>query len=299
MKIILGEYKEELSGIDICEVRGELLLPFKNLDKAREFNPSIKTAFTGVSSMSRDSATDEEISLLEFVAYLFLADDWEFDTKEEMYDFLEMDCGFKVPKAWVEEDIEEGSVIEVMKSVLADLEEDIKEYEYFTDGVVCEVNERDLFKRMGDLDNSCHVGNVALKVGFWEQNMYSGIVQTIMWTQGKKKLSPVAIISSEDNMIEFEGGFDRPYVTSEKEIENYNELGVLTNNGNTVRRVPLYEPNNIWVLEATVGNPLFFRFGGEAGVVPCFPNGKPLIEGRVDKMLEEEFSEEDEQYLYI
>jgi hypothetical protein len=129
--------------------------------------------------------------------------------------------------------------------------------------------------------------------------MYSGIVQTIMWTQGKKKLSPVAIISSEDNMIEFEGGFDRPYVTSEKEIENYNELGVLTNNGNTVRRVPLYEPNNIWVLEATVGNPLFFRFGGEAGVVPCFPNGKPLIEGRVDKMLEEEFSEEDEQYLYI
>ena len=69
LKLICGEFFAELESYPIVEVRGEVLLPFSNLDAARAFNPSIKSAFSGVSSMIRESATPEETKLLHFVAY--------------------------------------------------------------------------------------------------------------------------------------------------------------------------------------------------------------------------------------
>ena len=33
-----------------CEIRGEWVLPFENLDAAKQFNPDIKSAFSGVAS---------------------------------------------------------------------------------------------------------------------------------------------------------------------------------------------------------------------------------------------------------
>ena len=295
LQVIMGERQEELAEVPLCEVRGELLLPFENLDRAREFNPTIKTAFSGVSSMSRASASDEELELLTIVAYRFLSDDYLFETKDEEYDFLE-EVGFEVPMSWLQEDVTKETCIDCIKSMLEDCEED---YRYFTDGVVCEINSREQFQSMGELNEAYHTGNIALKVGLWKQDMYSGIVQNILWTQGKKKLSPVAIIAEEPDMIEYTDGYDLDYLTSLKEIENIEELGVATASGNRVKRVPLYEPNNIWILNALKGETLFFRFGGEAGVVPCFPDGKPLIEGRVEKALDNTENEEDLDYLYI
>lgn len=298
LQVIMGERQEELAEVPLCEVRGELLLPFENLDRAREFNSTIKTAFSGVSSMSRASASDEELELLSFVAYRFLSDDYLFETKDEEYDFLE-EVGFEVPMSWLQEDVTKETCIDCIKSMLEDCEEDVEDYRYFTDGVVCEINSREQFQSMGELNEAYHTGNIALKVGLWKQDMYSGIVQNILWTQGKKKLSPVAIIAEEPDMIEYTDGYDLDYLTSLKEIENIEELGVATASGNRVKRVPLYEPNNIWILNALKGETLFFRFGGEAGVVPCFPDGKPLIEGRVEKALDNTENEEDLDYLYI
>src|SRR5690606_7206764 len=76
-------------GDGLVEIRGELVLPLYNLQSAREFNPTIVSAFSGVSSMARDSASDEEVSLLDFVAYKLFIDGLEFDTQEELYLFLE------------------------------------------------------------------------------------------------------------------------------------------------------------------------------------------------------------------
>ena len=91
--------------------------------------------------------------------------------------------------------------------------------------------------------------------------MYTGYINRIEWTRGKNKLSPVAIIEDEDGD------------------------GVLTAQGNRVRRVPLYEPRNIIILDAYEGKPLCFKYGGEAGVVPCFPDGRLLSEEVVKEIL--------------
>lgn len=302
MRSILGERMESLKEVPLCEVRGELLLPFANLDAARQFNPEIKTAFSGVSSMIKASGTPEMWGLLSFVAYRFISEGYGFDTKEEEYEFLE-DVGFEIPMYWVQEEVNKHNALDCIKSMLQDCEEDVQEYSYFTDGVVCEVNDRALFSQLGIGDNNCNVGNIALKVGLWKQDLYSGIVQTILWTQGKKKLSPVAIIAEEPEMIEYSDEFEEApsYITDLKDISNMQELGILTGSGNKVRRVPLYEPSNIWALGAFKGETLFFRFGGEAGVVPCFANGKPLVEGRVEQILEDDYygqySEEDWEYI--
>lgn len=90
-----------------------------------------------------------------------------------------------------------------------------------------------------------------------------------MWTKGKSKMSPVAIVAESPNKICFD---------DDGNISNYDDLGVLTSQGNSVKRVPLYEPKNILILSAYPGEVLHFRYGGEAGVVPCFADGRILKE---------------------
>ena len=137
----------------------------------------------------------------------------------------------------------------------------------------------ELFNEMGTEGNH-NCGNIALKVGIWEQTQYAGYVQKILWKRGKSKLSPVAIVGSE------------PYIIPESECDEedsektyWNELGVLTAQGNKVRRVPLYEPKNILILDAYVGRVIYFRYGGEAGVVPCFADGRLLKEDTAREIL--------------
>lgn len=287
------DYIADLEDMDLVEIRGEILLPFSNLDKARSFNPDIVSAFSGVSSMLRDSASEEETLLLEFVAYKFIAEGVTFTTKEEEYSYLE-ELGFTVPLSWVIPDLSKETLLEELPSIVSDCEAEVKPdsednggYEYYTDGLVFEVNDRELFEEMGNDGRKYNYGNVALKVGYWKQDLYSGFIQTILWTDGKTKLSPVAIVGERANMIAFNGE-SKPYLSDIKEIENWKELGVLTASGNKVRRVPLYEPNNMLLLKAFVGNPIHFRYGGEAGVVPCYSDGTPLTTGKVKAMFEDD-----------
>lgn len=289
LEVVLGDLVDlpDLDGMELCEIRGELVMPMSNMDEARRYNPEIKSPFTAVSSMSKDSATPEMWGLLRFVAYDFKADDFEFYTKEEMYNYIE-DLGFETPSSWLIEGLTKETILDDIKSIVEDCEGEAEDYEYYTDGLVFEINQRDLFDSLGDNGSNYKYGNIALKVGYWKQDMYSGFVQTIVWMRGTSKLSPVAIIADEPDMIEFEDFGEHMYVGDIKEISNYKDLGVLTAGGNKVRRVPLYEPSNILALDATRGNLLCFRYGGEAGVVPCFPDGTTLIDGRVKLELSDE-----------
>lgn len=285
---------DSLSGFPIVEIRGEVVLPLDRLSEARSYNPDIVSAFSGVASMLRDSASDEEHSLLDFIAYKVVSDDITFATKQEEYEFLE-ELGFTTPLYWVVPDLTKETLLQELPQIVADCEDEVVQnesgedgYEYYTDGLVFEINDRQLFNSLGSDGRKYNYGNIALKVGFWQQDLYYGYVQTILWTDGKVKYSPVAIIADEPDVIQFEDSYSKPFVTSIKEIENWKELGVVTAGGNKVRRVPLYEPNNMLMLDAYVGQLIYFRYGGEAGVVPCFSDGTPLSDGKIKQIFTEE-----------
>lgn len=267
LKVILGDYKEELADYGVVELRGELCLPIDKLSEAREYNPAIKSAFSAVASLVRPSSTEEEIQLLDFLCYGFIVDGVSFDNREEEFQEIER-CGFSTPEYLLIESCTKEELPEMVHNVVEAFEENYEEFGYFCDGVVFECNSRELFNELGTSGNHNN-GNIALKVGVWEQVSYSGYVQKILWTRGKSKLSPVALVAEDKDIIEED---------VDGNVSNYEDLGVLTSQGNKVRRVPLYEPKNILILDAYPGEVLYFRYGGEAGVVPCFPDGRLLKE---------------------
>ena len=281
----------------LVEIRGEMVLPFSNLELARQYNPNIVSAFSGVASMARDSATDEEISLLHFVAYKLIIDGMEFDSITDMYNMLEEEAGFETPLYWLIDDVSQDELVDVLESTLEEITEMVfdedEPYDYFTDGVIGQVNDFDVYHAMGENGAKYDFGNIALKVGNWKQDNYFGYVQFIEYSKGKAKLSPVAIISTEPNHATFvldedEGHFQgldelMEYhdisdgsISPMECLTNYNELGVITASGNKVRRVPLYEPVNLIRLNIKPNSIIHFKYGGEAGVVPCREDGSLL-----------------------
>jgi len=283
----------DLADFELCEVRGEWLLPFENLEVARSYNADIKSAFSGVASMGRDSASVEEWSLLRFVAYEFLAPDMKFQSKSEEYEFLQS-IGFEIPVYWSLENLSKETLLSDLQDAVKDCETEIKPldnspgYEYYTDGLVFALDNVEFFRTLGDDGGHYKYGNIALKLGYWEQNIIDGFVQTILWTKGKSKLSPVAIISTGEDDAVFASGVNEPYIFDIKSILNWKDIGVITQSGNRVRRVPLYEPSNLVALDAYPGEVLHFRYGGEAGVVPCYADGVPLLDGRIKGALVDE-----------
>lgn len=267
LRIILGERCEALAEYGLVELRGELCLKLDRLEKAREFNPSIISAFSAVASLSRPYATEEEIKLLDFLCYGMILEDFYFNERLEEYSLIE-DCGFMTPQYALIESATRDELPDIMRSLVQSFEDAYEDFGYFCDGVVFEVNDRNLFADLGQEGNH-NLGNIALKVGVWKQDKYCGFIQSILWTRGKSKLSPVAIVSSNPGEAEFDW---------EGNITNYDELGVISAQGNRVRRVPLYNPKNIIVLDAYVGEPIYFKYGSESGVVPCFPDGRLLSE---------------------
>lgn len=241
--LLVPDYIPKLAYLGVVEIRGELVLPYSNLAAAREFKPEIKSAFTGVSAMIRESATEEEVKLLKIVAYAVYSDSLQLQELSDVYNFLE-GCGFEVPYFdtpfySVGEDFKE-----FVEYTLANFEKEVEDYDCFTDGVVLSVNNLGLLEQLGT-EKTTRLGNIALKVGFWKQDMYSAVVEDIQWKEGRSKLTPVAKVAP-----------------------------TLTANGGTVTNVPLYAPIHILRLGAYPGRVINFRYGGEAGVVPCFPDGR-------------------------
>lgn len=274
MKVLLGEHNVELEDYGMVELRGELCLPVARLEDARAFNPSIKSAFSAVSSLIRPSTHPEEVKLLDFLCYGFIVDGVEFEEREEEFQEISR-CGFGTPEYMLIESATRDELSDLIPDVVSAFEEGYEAFGYFCDGVVLECNRRSLFRELGTEGNH-NLGNIALKVGIWEQVSYVGFVQEIQWKRGKSKYSPVALVADAPGMIvKDENG----------KVLNMEELGVLTAQGNKVRNVPLYEPKNILILDAYPGEPLNFRYGGEAGVVPCFPDGRLLREDAAKDVL--------------
>ena len=257
VKIILGDYNEALSGYGLVEIRGELALKLSNLDKAREFTPGLKSAFSAVSSLIKPSATREEVELLDFLTYGVYIDDYDFSSKEEVFSQLS-EWGFETTEYISLEDISKEDLLENMKEVVSALESNYEEFGYFCDGVVFEVSDGDVRSYL-EGEGKYHNYNLALKVDSWSQDIYTGYIKEVTWKRGKFKLNPVAVVVEDLNSNE----------------------GVLTVQGNRVKNIPLYNPKNILILKAYIGSPLSFKYGGEAGVVPCFPDGKLLSEDYV------------------
>lgn len=243
MKAILGDRCEELAGYGIVELRCEVLLPFANLEEARKYNPSIKSAFSGVASMIRDSATEEEHRLLDVVVYDILSNELEFETLSQKLEFLR-DCGFTVPEYFVKE-VSRRTFEQDIEDILMEMDMRTTDYLYYTDGVVITIDDLNLFAEFG-AEDKYRLGNLALKMGRWKQDAYSGVIKEIQWVNGKSKKTPVAVL----------------------------EEGVLTATGNTVTNIPLYAPLYVLMLEAYPGNVIHFRYGGEAGVIPITPDGR-------------------------
>ena len=284
----------ELCSFPYCEIRGELLVSFSIY--GRLTSEGVKSPFSAVSMLVRESATEEEWSMMDFIAYRFLAEDMDFATKTLEYEFLSDTLGFQTPASWTNTiDLRTSDFITELKGIMADCEAEEKNlgYDFFTDGVVIELDDTALARSLGQATGNYNNYNLAMKVGLWEQSLYSGYVQTILWVKGKSKLSPVAIMADSPNKIIFKDGAQHPYVYDQKEIANYDDLGIQTAAGNYVRRVPLYEPNNMLVLSAWCGNSISFKYGGEAGVVPCMPDGRPLMEGKVQQELTQDGEESD------
>lgn len=257
VKIILGDYNEALSEYGLVEIRGELALKLSNLDKAREFTPGLKSAFSAVSSLIKPSATREEVELLDFLTYGVYIEDYDFSSKEEVFSQLS-EWGFETTEYISLEDISKDDLLENMKEVVSALESNYEEFGYFCDGVVFEVSDGDVRSYL-EGEGKYHDYNLALKVDSWSQDIYTGYIKEVTWKRGKFKLNPVAVVVEDLDSNE----------------------GVLTVQGNRVKNIPLYNPKNILILKAYIGSPLSFKYGGEAGVVPCFPDGKLLSEDYV------------------
>lgn len=240
ISLIVPTHVPSFEGLGIVELRGELCLPYSNFDKALAFKPDIKSPFTGVSAMIRESGTDEEHKLLRFVAYALYSDSVSFDKLSDMYQSLQA-AGFETPIYEVYDCT--GDAISAAAEIIDIFEGYVEDYDYFTDGVVLSVNDLTLLHDLGT-EKSWKNGNVALKVGHWQQDLYYATVEEIQWKDGRQKLTPVARVTP-----------------------------TLTTNGATVTNVPLYAPIHILNLEAYPGNTIYFKFGGEAGVLPCHPDG--------------------------
>lgn len=249
LKLILGVENANLVDYDIVELRGEVLLPFSNLDKAKVYNSEIKSAFSGVASMLRDSASEEETKLLKFVAYDILCDEMQFNTLTEKFEYLEK-IGFEVPMYFTVEGLNHNNFKDSLVSIIDTIAAKSEDYDYYTDGLVATIDNIGLFNTFG-AEDKFRLGNLAFKVRRWEQNVYAGRVREVIWKPGKNKLTPVCVVEDVDT----------------------GELGVMTGTGNMVRNVPMYAPCYLLVLEAYIGNIINFKYGGEAGVVPCYPSG--------------------------
>lgn len=263
---ILGEFNQDMAdhaeeyGYSLAEVRGEICLKESLLEEARRFTPTLKSSFSAVASLIKPSSSAEENNLLDFLAYKYLTDEdglTLFNYKTEEYDLLQQ-MGFQTPDYATVDVSGWADFLSNVQSSVEAFEADYHDFGYFCDGVVIEVDDRYEFDELGS-EGSTNKGNLALKVNSWAQDLYTGVIGYIDWKAGKSKFTPVAVL----------------------------EDGVLTSNGATVVNVPLYNPATILKLDAYPGRELSFRFGGEAGVVPTYPDGSLLTDEVIANSIED------------
>lgn len=286
-----------LEKVELCSIRGELNLRTTRLEKAREFNPKIKHPLSAVQSILGASMPKEARQLLSFRAYNYLEHGFDFATRTDCFKYL-TDLGFTTPLYFNLPDISYLDLDEVTQSALEDMHSLCEDDDYYSDGLVLQVDDFKVYKSMGG-DSHADYGGIALKMGYWEQNLYSGYVQYVSWSKGKTKLNPVAVVGVEPNLVQFqvdgviyEGFYDLKdncpnfnliCAELDKYVINYErDLGVPTGvkhegtgiSGNRVRRVPVYNVAGMIKMGIKLGGEIHFRYDGESGVIPTTELGE-------------------------
>ena len=248
LRATLPNYVEKWKDYELVEVRGEMVVSHNNFEILSAF---LKTHLNCVTSLMRESTTDNEIKLLDCVCYKCIISDENVDNNQVLPNLSEemehlQGCGFKVPKFIKVEGIDCYNFDEKVEDILYYFEElyDSNELEYDCDGVVVAINDNETFYSFG-VDGNTWLGNFALKMGrVWESNKYKGIIESIEWEYGKTYITPKAIIQP-----------------------------VITVTGAEVATVPLYNVGIVERLKLYPGSEIYFRFGGESGVNLCDANG--------------------------
>ena len=286
---------EDFEQLDLVEVRGELVINKDNLESVREVTDNQVSSYTGVGWLC-DSNDENVWSLLNFLAFSIIAEGVTFSTKTEEYQYLE-ELGFEVPMYWILEDLRKETFIDDLHGIVEDCEievraTDVQEgYAYLTDGLIFAVDDKNLFKRMGKSVSKYQFGNINLRIGYWQQKTYQGYIQTIYWKQEQNQMKPFAVIADRPNMIEFDDFGVNAYVTAIDSITNLDRLGVRTEDG-IVKLVPLYNPNQILRLDAYMDTKIMFVNDSILGILPCFEDGRVLLDGLLQEVLcgEKQFS---------
>lgn len=313
MRVVLGRSNlldiPVLRGVSVSCIRGELHLPIANLDKAREYNSRIVHPLSAVNSLRGVNVPVEYKALLEFTSYRYIDGEMVFGRKSDEYSYLES-LGFGVPYHDVYAMSSSDSLEDIVNLVLEDIEgynnrvkrADIKGG-YYSDGIVLQLENLGLFSELGG-NEKYDFGAIAIKMGTWEQSNYVGYVQYVSWSRGKSKLSPVAIVAEERDRVIFEvdgreyrglndlrdnyDGYSGIVDSLDDYVINYDDLGVVTavggQDGNRVRRVPLFNLNGLVALGVELGQPLNFRYGAESGVVPCDRYGNLYLSDEVQSL---------------
>lgn len=242
LKAVLPDNIPQLKDVEMAEIRGELYVSFENFEILKG---TVKTPLSAVTSLSRDSATDADISKLSFCAYQILTDELMFDTLYDKFQFL-INCGFQTPYAVQATGITKDNFDEFIQQILKMFESKVSTFPYDSDGIVVAIDDIEDFNNLGSEGNTM-LGNFALKVGHWESNIYSSIIEEIEWCYGKRYITPKAHIQ-----------------------------GVITRNGAEVKTVPLYNVGVMQENQYYPGREVFFKFGGETGVLCVKPDGSPV-----------------------
>lgn len=241
LKSILPNYVGEWSDIPLVEIRGEILVSIDNFEN--HFKGTLKTPLSTVTSLIRESVTDEELQYLDMVCYKVLSNDevLSFETLEDELNHLK-ECGFDIPQNAVLRGMSEDTLDRAVLAAVQYFETlmDNGEIQYACDGIVMAINDNELFYSQGKSGNAWN-SNIAIKMGkYWESNVYSAEILNVVFTRGKSYMTPKAIIEP-----------------------------LKASNGAEVTIVPLY---NIGVMERygyVPGETIYFRFGGEVGVILC------------------------------
>lgn len=241
LKAVLPDYVDAWRNIKVVEVRGEMLVSVKNFEE--NLKGTLKTPLSSVTSLIRDSVTDDELKLLDMVCYKVISSDGSLEIDNLWDEFKHLsECGFKIPQVAKAHGITSDNIENFAQQALEYFESlmDKNMIEYSCDGIVFAINDNNTFYSTGKSGNAWN-GNFALKTGrYWESNIYSSTILDVQFIPGKSFMTPKAIIEP-----------------------------VRASNGAEITNVPLY---NIGVMERyryVPGATVYFRFGGETGVTTC------------------------------
>lgn len=249
MKLLVPNHIKQFESMPIVEIRGEVIVRRDTFDDVL-VDWGLKTPLSSVTSLIRASATDEEIKMLNFVAYKIIPSDKEMRPSKLSAEFnILSQLGFEVPPFAIIRISSGDKLIGAIYALLEYFENYVvdNDYQFDTDGFVVAVNNTELFYNAGKEENHWRA-NIAVKEGdLWERNVYSSTIIDIVYKHGKKYLTPKAIIEP-----------------------------VTCRNGATVKNVPLY---NIGVMDRykyITGSEIYFKFGGETGVTLCDVHGRSV-----------------------